>query len=76
MRSVPMNPDAAPAIQFSSDVTARRTAIAIGGASGALIGTAVWGLLHKHIGWVGAVFPVAGAVGGSYLWAASNVARS
>ena len=74
MRSVPVNPAAAgPAIQFTSDVTARRTAITLGGASGALMGAAAWGIAYKHIGWVGAVFPLAGAVGGAYLWAGSNV---
>jgi hypothetical protein len=74
MRSVPANPAAAgPAFQFTDDVTARRTAIVMGGASGALIGGALWGMLHKHIGRVGVVFPIAGAVGGAYLWAGSDV---
>lgn len=75
MRSVPHNPEA-PAIRFTSDVTARRTAIIAGGASGALIGSALWGILHKRIGWGGLVFPIAGTVLGSYAWAASGVRRA
>lgn len=74
MRSVPQNPEA-PAIHFASDVAARRTAILLGGVSGAVVGGAAWAATHKHIGWLGVVLPVAGAVGGAYLWNAAGVGR-
>lgn len=71
MRSVPLNP--APAIQFGSNVSAQRTAIVAGGVAGALVGGSIWAATYKHLGWVGAAFPLVGAVGGTLLWAGLGV---
>lgn len=69
MRSVP-NPSA---LRFTDDVSANRTAVLVGGMTGAFVGAALWGIAHKHVGWLGVAFPLAGAVGGTYLWAKSDV---
>lgn len=74
MRSVPTNPAGDVLAHFGSNAAARRTAIAMGGISGAAVGGALWGLTSNKLGWYGAIFPILGTVGGAYMWASMEVA--
>lgn len=69
MRSTP-NPSL-PVIRFGGGVTARGRHAAFGATTGVLAGASLWGLTYREIGWVGLVFPLAGAVAGMYVWSAA-----
>lgn len=69
MRSVP-NPSL-PAVRFGGGVTARGLPAALGATTGVLAGASLWGLTYREIGWVGVLFPLAGAVAGMYVWSAT-----
>lgn len=74
MRSVPVNPvTGQPLFHFPSDNEARRTAILLGGATGALVGGAIWGLTRQTVGRVGLLFPIAGTVAGMLAWSPMGV---
>ena len=74
MRSVPQNPAGDTLVaRFRTDAAARRTAIALGGVSGAVVGGAVWGLTHQKLGWWGLLFPLLGTVGGAAMWASMDI---